>query len=95
MEDAMADPIVLPGTVESSGENPGVSLKLGLSFFMFPSRTAVQSGNPNIWMLRGCVRFPSGCLRSGPSDLAKVDAAGDADGIAHPGEVGPVKQLGD
>jgi hypothetical protein len=27
MEDAMADPIVFPGTVEWSGENPGISLK--------------------------------------------------------------------
>jgi hypothetical protein len=27
MEDTMADPIVFPGTVEWSGENPGISLK--------------------------------------------------------------------
>jgi hypothetical protein len=27
MEDAMADPILFPGTVEWSGENPGISLK--------------------------------------------------------------------
>jgi hypothetical protein len=27
MEDAMADPIVFPGTVDWSGENPGISLK--------------------------------------------------------------------
>jgi hypothetical protein len=27
MEDAVADPIVFPGTVEWSGENPGISLK--------------------------------------------------------------------
>jgi hypothetical protein len=27
MEDAMADPLVFPGTVEWSGENPGISLK--------------------------------------------------------------------
>jgi hypothetical protein len=27
MEDVMADPIVFPGTVEWSGENPGISLK--------------------------------------------------------------------
>jgi hypothetical protein len=27
IEDAMADPIVFPGTVEWSGENPGISLK--------------------------------------------------------------------
>jgi hypothetical protein len=27
MEDTMADPIVFPGTVKWSGENPGISLK--------------------------------------------------------------------
>src|SRR5215213_10940808 len=27
LEDIMADPIVFPGTVEWSGENPGISLK--------------------------------------------------------------------